>query len=65
MCDLLQLRLDEQTEGKLHKKLYNAIRLSILEGSLPPQSRLPPSRNLAAELHLSRNTVLTLSLIHI
>jgi GntR family transcriptional regulator/MocR family aminotransferase len=35
VCDLLQLRLDEQTEGKLHKKLYNAIRLSILEGSLP------------------------------
>lgn len=59
VCDLLQLRLDEQTEGKLHKKLYNAIRLSILEGSLPPQSRLPPSRDLAAELHLSRNTVLT------
>ena len=59
VCDLLQLRLDEQTEGKLHKKLYNAIRLSILEGSLAPQSRLPPSRDLAAELRLSRNTVLT------
>lgn len=59
VCDLLQLRLDEQPEGKLHKKLYNAVRLSILDGSLPPQTRLPPSRDLAAELHFSRNTVLT------
>lgn len=59
VSDLLQLRLDEQHEGKLHKKLYNAIRLSILDGSLPTQSRLPPSRDLAAQLNLSRNTVLT------
>lgn len=59
VCDLLQLRLDEQPDGKLHKKLYNAIRLSILDGSLPPQSRLPPSRDLAGQLRLSRNTVLT------
>lgn len=59
VSDLLQLRLDTQRDGKLHKKLYNAIRLSILEGSLPPQSRLPPSRDLAAELRMSRNTVLT------
>lgn len=59
VSDLLQLRLDAQRDGKLHKKLYNAIRLSILDGSLPPQSRLPPSRDLATELHLSRNTVLT------
>lgn len=59
VCDLLQLRLDEQPDGKLHKKLYNAIRLSILDGSLPPLSRLPPSRDLASQLTLSRNTVLT------
>ncbi|MBV8045496.1 PLP-dependent aminotransferase family protein [Pluralibacter sp.] len=59
VCDLLQLRLDEQQSGKLHKRLYNAIRLSILDGSLPPQSRLPPSRDLANQLALSRNTVLT------
>ena len=56
---LLQLRLDAQPDGKLHKKLYIAIRLSILEGSRPPHSRLPPSRDLATELSLSRNTVLT------
>ncbi|MEW5561783.1 PLP-dependent aminotransferase family protein [Enterobacter asburiae] len=59
VCDLLQLRLDEQPDDKLHKKLYNAVRLSILDGSLPPQSRLPPSRDLASQLRMSRNTVLT------
>lgn len=59
VADLLQLRLEARNDVRLHKKLYNAIRLSILDGSLPPQSRLPPSRDLATELHLSRNTVLT------
>lgn len=57
--DLLQLRLAEQPEDKLHKQLYNAIRLTILDGSLAPMSRLPPSRDLAQQLGLSRNTVLT------
>ncbi|RTF78647.1 GntR family transcriptional regulator, partial [Serratia marcescens] len=57
--DLLLQRLGEQPDDKLHKRLYNAIRTSILDGSLPPSSRLPASRDLAQELSLSRNTVLT------
>lgn len=57
--DLLLQRLAEQADDKLHKRLYNAIRISILDGSLPPCSRLPASRDLAQELSLSRNTVLT------
>ncbi len=32
---------------------------AILDGSLAPQSRLPPSRDLAGELGVSRNTILT------
>ncbi|RPH30117.1 PLP-dependent aminotransferase family protein [Buttiauxella warmboldiae] len=43
---------------KLHKKLYVAICNCILEGSLRPATRMPPSRDLATELTLSRNTVL-------
>ena len=39
--DLLLQRLGEQPDDKLHKRLYNAIRTSILDGSLPPSSRLP------------------------
>ncbi|WON76504.1 PLP-dependent aminotransferase family protein [Serratia sp. UGAL515B_01] len=57
--DLLLQRLGEQADNKLHKRLYNAIRTSILDGSLPPSSRLLASRDLAQELGLSRNTVLT------
>lgn len=57
--DLLQIRLAEQPEDKLHKQLYNAIRLTILDGSLVPMSRLPPSRDLAQQLGFSRNTILT------
>lgn len=48
-----------QTPGeKLHKKLYVAICSSILEGNLRPAARMPPTRDLANELALSRNTVL-------
>lgn len=59
VCDLLQLRLKTQPDATLHRKLYNAVRQAILDGSLPTRSRLPPSRDLAAQLNLSRNTVLT------
>jgi GntR family transcriptional regulator/MocR family aminotransferase len=57
--DLLLQRLGEQPDDKLHLRLYNAIRTSILDGSLAPSSRLPASRELARELGLSRNTALT------
>jgi len=57
--DLLLVRLREETDGLLHRRLYNAIRRSILDGSLPPRSRLPASRDLAGELGISRNTILS------
>lgn len=42
----------------LNRGLYACIRGAILDGSLPPATRLPPQRDLAAELGLSRNTVM-------
>lgn len=57
--DLLLIRLQAETATLLHKRLYNAIRRSILDGSLPPLSRLPASRDLASELGISRNTILS------
>ena len=57
--DLLLVRIAREQDKLLHKRLYNAIRHAILDGSLAPESRLPASRDLAAELHISRNTVLT------
>src|ERR1700691_5340349 len=38
--------------------LRNAIRLEILSGNLSPGSRLPASRDLARQYHLSRGTIL-------
>ena len=59
ISDLLHQRLAEQDDDKLYKRLYNAIRISILDGSLKPSIRIPASRDLAKMLGLSRNTVLT------
>lgn len=56
--DLLSHRLSQQTRGKLYTRLYNVVRTSILDGSLLSGTRLPPSRDLAQELKLSRNTVI-------
>ena len=50
--DLVLVRLQEERDPLLHKRLYNALRRAILDGSLAPQSRLPPSRDLAGELGL-------------
>lgn len=42
----------------LNRGLYACIRGAILDGSLAPATRLPPQRDLADELGLSRNTVM-------
>ncbi|EHM2229360.1 MocR-like pyridoxine biosynthesis transcription factor PdxR [Salmonella bongori] len=57
--DLLLVRMQQEQNEFLHKRLYNALRHAILDGSLPPHSRLPASRDLASELGISRNTILT------
>lgn len=48
--DLVLVRLQEERDPLLHKRLYNALRRAILDGSLAPQSRLPPSRTWRANL---------------
>lgn len=60
--DLLLQRLGPSGPAALGKPLnrgiYECIRGAIQDGSLAPTTRLPPSRDLAAELGLSRNTVM-------
>lgn len=53
---MLWIKLDG--EGALYRQLYRALRSAILEGRLGPEERLPSTRAFAAELGLSRNTVL-------
>ena len=45
-------------QGALYGQLYRSIRGAILTKALLPEHRLPSSRDLAAELGVSRNTVL-------
>jgi GntR family transcriptional regulator/MocR family aminotransferase len=41
----------------LHRQLYQRIRDGVLEGAIPPGTRLPAARTLAREEGISRNTV--------
>ena len=60
-ADLLMQRLAGQRQARsgapVNRVLYECLREAIRDGSLPASSRLPPTRDLAAELALSRNTV--------
>ncbi|WP_143276985.1 PLP-dependent aminotransferase family protein [Bordetella genomosp. 12] len=48
---------DNHPERPLHALLFECLRHCVLDGSLPASSRLPPTRDLATQLALSRNTV--------
>ena len=50
-------RLAAQDALPLHRQLYEALRRALLDGKLVAGERLPSSRDLSQDLHLSRNTV--------
>ncbi|HSV61529.1 MAG TPA: PLP-dependent aminotransferase family protein [Variovorax sp.] len=51
------ISLDRQSETPLHSQVFEQIRKAITLGQLAKGARLPPSRQLALELQVSRNTV--------
>src|SRR4029453_796322 len=51
---LLDLR---KTDGPLYRRVYHALKAMIRDGRLAPDARLPSTRELAADLRISRNTV--------
>ncbi|MCW6511838.1 rhizopine catabolism transcriptional regulator MocR [Lichenifustis flavocetrariae] len=51
------LRLDRSGSVALHRQLYQALRLLIIDRALPPGSALPSTRAMALDLALARNTV--------
>ncbi|MCX5469999.1 PLP-dependent aminotransferase family protein [Acinetobacter nematophilus] len=57
--DHVLLRLQQETGGALHQRLFHCLRNAIIEGVLPVKTRLPASRDLAREINVSRNTVLS------
>jgi GntR family transcriptional regulator/MocR family aminotransferase len=52
------LVLDPRSSEPLYLQVYRALRRAVLAGELPPGTRLPATRALAAELSVARNTVL-------
>lgn len=57
--DHLLAELSLEPNGKLHRRLFRVLQRAITQGIFPPQTRLPASRDLANQLNISRNTVLT------
>ena len=57
--EALNLQLAEPDARTLGQRLYDALRGGIQQGRLPPGSALPSSRQLATELGIGRNTVLS------
>ena len=54
---VLPLAFDRRLAEPLYRQLYDQLRELILAGRLPPGTRLPSSRELAADHGVSRNTV--------
>ena len=55
LTEMTRLRLRDSMP--LHRQLYEAMRRALLDGKLGAGDRLPSSRELTQDLHLSRNTV--------
>ncbi|MGH9162776.1 MAG: PLP-dependent aminotransferase family protein [Vicinamibacteraceae bacterium] len=54
----LCVRLEPHVRGSLQQRIYAEIRSAILDGILAPGTRLPSSRTLAADLDVSRTTMM-------
>ena len=54
----LTLALDARSDRPLQTQIFDQVRRLILSGGLRPNMALPPSRALAAQMRVSRNTVL-------
>ena len=55
----LLLHIDRSSGAPLHRQIYDALRGAILDGLLRPGQRVPSTRALAVELHVSRLPVLS------
>lgn len=53
----LHLEFEKQAAEPLFRQLYSGLRAAILAGRLEGGTRLPPTRQLAEELEISRKTV--------
>ena len=49
---------DKKSDASLYKQLYEQLKQRTLSGNMVAGQRLPVTRKLASEYHLSRNTVI-------
>jgi GntR family transcriptional regulator/MocR family aminotransferase len=54
----LPVRIDRHSREPVHRQVTAALRRAIRDGALPPGSRLPSTRTLAATLGIARNVAL-------
>src|ERR1700689_1830459 len=52
------IAIDRKISKPLHRQIYDAYRMAIIDGALRPGQRIPSSRALASELGVSRFPVL-------
>ena len=55
---MFRVKVDRDEPTDLHEQVAGEIRRAIAEGEAKPGERLPPARELAAELGVNTNTVL-------
>jgi len=58
LSDFLHQRFEPERSEPDNRQLYRILQQGILEGHLPSGTRLPPTRTLASELAIARNTVI-------
>jgi GntR family transcriptional regulator len=55
---MILVKVNREEPANLHEQVGAEIRRAIADGEAQPGERLPPARDLAAELGVNRNTVL-------
>src|SRR5215211_5350394 len=55
---MFRVKVDRREPTDLHEQVAAEIRRAIADGEAGPGERLPPTRDLAAVLHVNTNTVL-------
>ena len=53
---ILAVAIDQKSGQPLYRQIYGHVRQCILDGRLSPGARLPSTRQLAADLRVSRST---------
>jgi len=54
----LWLSIDRQANSPMFRQVFNSLQEAILSGELPADYKLPSTRELASQLHVSRNVIL-------